>query len=139
MYIIIIVAVCYRYTRPVCTCTVNYNNSNSDWCQACGCWEVPLYRVFVVLPGASITFILFTVVAICAITSLVESDGLMHPYIVGASRFGGMEWWNGTVEWNSGMVEYWNGGVTSSLSMHRMLTVQLELKTSSKRFRKDMG
>ena len=75
-----------------------------------------------------------------------------------ASRFGGMEWWNGTVEWNSGMVEYWNGGVTtpigsvfgrslptesiqrkgqhSSLSMHR---VQLELKTSSKRFRKDMG
>ena len=58
------------------------------------------------------------------------------------------------------MVEYWNGGVTtpmgsvfgrslptesiqrkgqhSSLSMHRMLTVQLELKTSSKRFRKDI-
>ena len=30
-----------------------------------------------------------------------------------ASRFGGMEWWNGTVEWNSGMVEYWNGGVTT--------------------------
>ena len=23
-------------------------------------------------------------------------------------RFGGMERWNGTVEWNSGMVEWWN-------------------------------
>ena len=30
-----------------------------------------------------------------------------------ASGFGGMEWWNGTVEWNSGMVEYWNGGKTT--------------------------
>ena len=29
------------------------------------------------------------------------------------SIFGGMEWWNGTVEWNSGMVEYWNGGMTT--------------------------
>ena len=32
-----------------------------------------------------------------------------------ASGFGGMEWWNGTVEWNSGMVEYWNGGVTTPM------------------------
>ena len=24
-----------------------------------------------------------------------------------------MEWWNGTVEWNSGMVEYWNSGMTT--------------------------
>ena len=30
-----------------------------------------------------------------------------------ASGFGGMEWWNVTVEWNSGMVEYWNGGKTT--------------------------
>ena len=32
------------------------------------------------------------------------------------SLFGGMEWWNGTVEWNSGMVEYWNGGITTPTS-----------------------
>ena len=32
------------------------------------------------------------------------------------SLFGGMEWWNGTVEWNSGMVEYWNGGMTTPTS-----------------------
>ena len=31
----------------------------------------------------------------------------------GVSLFGGMEWWNGTVEWNSGMVEYWNSGITT--------------------------
>ena len=31
----------------------------------------------------------------------------------GVSLFGGMEWWNGTVEWNSGMVDYWNSGMTT--------------------------
>ena len=30
----------------------------------------------------------------------------------GASLFGGMEWWNRTVEWNSGM-EWWNSGMTA--------------------------
>ena len=34
----------------------------------------------------------------------------------GVPLFGGMEWWNGTVEWNSGMVEYWNGGMTTPTS-----------------------
>ena len=27
-----------------------------------------------------------------------------------------VEWWNGIVEWNSGMVEYWNGGMTTPTS-----------------------
>ena len=28
--------------------------------------------------------------------------------IQGVSLFGGMEWWNGTLEWNSGILEQWN-------------------------------
>ena len=28
------------------------------------------------------------------------------------SRFYGMVQWNGTVEWNSGMVEWWSGGMS---------------------------
>ena len=44
---------------------------------------------------------------------------LMHlsikpPTIPRESLFGGMEWWNGTVEWNSGM-EWWNSGMTTPI------------------------
>ena len=28
------------------------------------------------------------------------------------SRISGMEWWNGTLEWNTGM-EYWNGSINA--------------------------
>ena len=36
--------------------------------------------------------------------------------IIWVSLFGGMEWWNGTVEWNSGM-EWWNDHAHRSRSM----------------------
>ena len=34
-----------------------------------------------------------------------------------------MEWWNGTVEWNSGMVEYWNSGMSTPTERSCVTTI----------------